>query len=392
MSDIRKRVGSKGTTYQVRYPSKKTKSGYAFSTFKTLKEARAYRDSISHSPIGPIDPSIQTVDQAIQKWLEICEKEGLDGRDPVTPYTVKSYEYRAEIMEKYQWQKELCDLTAPDIVKFRSWLLNNCSRDQARKTLSSFNSLMKEMALRGHIISNVAASVAIRAVSRYDKPVEIPTLADVAALLTAADRLANSKNRQIARTWERYRPMLYLAADSGMRPQEYVAVSKANLFDGGIKVDRALERGSTKVSVTKTPAGRRFIDLSPETFDMVAHFADNHAAASNYDLIFPTASGECQNTDNWRKRGFYAACFEAGLIDVVHEGGCRIEKPKYKPYDLRHFYASMLIEQHVNLKRIQTLMGHEDIKTTLNVYGHIIERADARKSEKINMVSLIAAE
>ena len=28
MSDIRKRVGRKGTTYQVRYPSKATKSGY----------------------------------------------------------------------------------------------------------------------------------------------------------------------------------------------------------------------------------------------------------------------------------------------------------------------------------------------------------------------------
>ena len=392
MSDIRKRVGSKGTTYQVRYPSKKTKSGYAFSTFSTLKEARAYRDNLSSQPIGPVDPSIGTVNQAIQKWLEICEKEGRDGRDPVTSYTVKSYEYRAAIMCEYPWTKELTELTTPDVVQFRSWLLRNYSRDQARKALSSFNSVMKEMALRGHIISNVAASVAIRSESRYDKPVEIPSVRDVAALLEAADRLANSKNRQTARTWERYRPMLYLAADSGMRPQEYVVVSKASLFDGGIKVDRALERGSDKISVTKTPAGRRFIDLSPDTFAMIAFYAAHKAAPSKHDLIFPTASGQCQSTDNWRKRGFYAACLEAGLTNVIEEDGQRIEKPKFKPYDLRHFYASMLIEQRVNLKRIQKLMGHEDIKTTLNVYGHLIERADARESEKINMVSLIAAE
>jgi site-specific recombinase XerD len=36
----------------------------------------------------------------------------------------------------------------------------------------------------------------------------------------------------------------------------------------------------------------------------------------------------------------------------------------------------MLIEQRVNLKRVQYLMGHEDIHTTLNVYGHLIERAE----------------
>jgi hypothetical protein len=38
MADIRKRKGAKGITYQVRYPSKATKSGYAYKTFLTLKQ------------------------------------------------------------------------------------------------------------------------------------------------------------------------------------------------------------------------------------------------------------------------------------------------------------------------------------------------------------------
>ena len=45
MADIRKRSGSKGITYQVRYPSKASKSGYAFKTFSTLKEAREFRET-----------------------------------------------------------------------------------------------------------------------------------------------------------------------------------------------------------------------------------------------------------------------------------------------------------------------------------------------------------
>ena len=49
---------------------------------------------------------------------------------------------------------------------------------------------------------------------------------------------------------------------------------------------------------------------------------------------------------------------------------------RYTPYSLRHFFASMLIEKNKSLKYIQTVMGHETIKMTLDVYGHIIRRKE----------------
>ena len=249
------------------------------------------------------------------------------------------------------------------------------------------------MAVRGHLASNVAAGVSVRADSRYDTPIEIPTVEDISALLAAADRLANSKNQQIADSWARYRPMLYLAADTGMRPQEYIAVPRCNLVNGGVKVDRAVERGDTKISVTKTPSGRRFIDLTPETFALVSHYAKHKAVTNDYDLIFPTSSGHWQSLDNWRNRGFHVACFEAGLVrEDKDESGEKVQKPKFVPYDLRHFYASMLIEQRVNLKKIQKLMGHSDIKTTMNYYGHLIERATEKDEEKFSMIDIIRKE
>ena len=50
----------------------------------------------------------------------------------------------------------------------------------------------------------------------------------------------------------------------------------------------------------------------------------------------------------------------------------------------------MLIDQRVNLKRIQTLMGHRNIQTTLNVYGHLIERAEtaSRQPDKRSQLRL----
>ena len=200
---------------------------------------------------------ITTVADGVRKWLEVCEKEGRDGRDPITSFTLKGYEYRGRVMNEYPWPKPLRELTVPDVIEFRSWLLKHYPRSMAHHVLSSFHSMIREMVFRGVLPHDVAAGVSIRERSRYKEPVVIPSEQEVMSLLNAADRLANSKNRQTQRTWERYRPMLYLAADSGMRPQEYLAVADGSLKNKGVQVSRAIERSGRKLSVPKTAAGRR---------------------------------------------------------------------------------------------------------------------------------------
>lgn len=392
MSDIRKRTGSKGTTYQVRYPSKASKSGYAYATFATRKEAMEFRENAAaRKNSRTVATDIRTVEQGMQKWLDVCEKEGRDGRDPVTQYTLKNYEWRRDHILQYGWVKGVHELTPPDIVEFRSWLLRNYSHDVSRKLLSSFHSMVLELVRRGMLAHDICAGISIRGSSRYDEKVSVPTEKEVRELLAAADRLANSKNKQIQKSWERYRAMLYLAVDSGMRPQEYIVVPDFNLEDTGVRVDRALERGGYKISVTKTPAGHRFIELSPDTIAMARSYAKKHEGKDNrHQLIFPTAGGNWQSTDNWRKRGFNAACEEAGLMTKTEEDGEEVERPKYTPYSLRHFYASMLIEQRVPLKRIQKLMGHEKIETTLNVYGHLIERVEAAAEQRTGLLASLS--
>ena len=303
--------------------------------------------------------------------------------------TLKHYEWRRDHILRYDWQKELQELTGPDVVEFRSWLLRTYSRDVAGKLLTSFHSMVFELLKRGVLTHDIVTGVAIRSSTRHDEPIAIPTERDVQAMLATADRLANSKNLQIQKSWERYRPMLYLAADTGMRPQEYIVIADFSFTDGGVKVDRALETGARKIANTKTPAGRRFIELSPEVGDMVGHYLKHKAIKNPHHLAFPTSSGHWQSPDNWRARGFYYVCEQSGLMETVEEDGHTVERPKYSPYDLRHFYASMLIEQKVNLKRIQRLMGHEKIETTLNVYGHIIERVEASAEKRTGMLAAL---
>ena len=93
-----------------------------------------------------------------------------------------------------------------------------------------------------------------------------------------------------------------------------------------------------------------------------------------YDLIFPDKSGGWQSRRNWQRRGFNVACEKAGLmLSEETEDGKKIDVPKYRPYDLRHFFASHHIARKTNLKKIQKMMGHSNIETTLNVYGHLLD-------------------
>lgn len=392
MTDIRKRTGRSGrTTYQVRYATKASKTGYAYKTFRTLKEARDFRENAgARKRAAPSHTEIVEVAQAVEKWLDICEKEGRNGREPVTKYTLENYRYRAAIIKKYNWTKPLAQLGRPDFIEFRSWLLEHHSREVSHKVMTSFHSTIREMVNREVIADHVAPDIRVGSGSRYEEPVAVPSEAEIRALLAAADRLANSRNKQYRRAWRRYRPMLYLAVDSGMRPQEYLVLAHSSLKERGVEVDRALEGSGTEITVTKTRAGRRFIDLNGETLDMVRHYAEHHAVENEWDLVFPADGGGWQSRRNWQRRGFARACEEAGLgVERRGKGGKPIFEPKYTPYDLRHFYASMLIDQRVNLKRIQKLMGHRDIRTTLNVYGHLIERVEARAESRVSVLGCL---
>lgn len=380
MADIRKRIGKKGVTYLVRYPSKSRKCGYEHKSFDTNKEARQFiEENLARLKNAPRNSEFQSIDSAIDKWLDICRHEGRHGEEPVSPATMDVYEYRAEIMKAYEWGKPIHELEAPDLVAFRSWLLKNYTRDQARKVLSSFHSVVLEMVTQGVLTKDPAAGVSVQQ-SKNKEPVEIPTVEEMASILSTADRLASHKNPWIAQAWQRYRPMIYLAADSGMRPQEYLAVRKADVLEKGVQISQALDR-SNKIGPPKSAAGRRYIPVGSDTLQLVAAYQKGHKG--NRDgLVFPGEEGGHQRYNNYLRRGWHKLMEEAGMMDEEEVDGKKVAAPWYTPYSLRHFYASMLIAQNRDIKTIQERMGHEDAVLTLNTYGHLIRLRDATKREE----------
>ncbi|MBP2192143.1 hypothetical protein BJ987_005044 [Nocardia goodfellowii] len=59
-------------------------------------------------------------------------------------------------------------------------------------------------------------------------------------------------------------------------------------------------------------------------------------------------------------------------------------------HDLRHFYASALIQAGASVKTVQVRLGHSDANTTLRVYTHLWPDQDSHTREAIE--TLFAAE
>ena len=56
---------------------------------------------------------------------------------------------------------------------------------------------------------------------------------------------------------------------------------------------------------------------------------------------------------------------------------------KIRVHDTRHSHAAHLIHMGASPLQIRDRLGHEDIKTTLNTYGHLYPNTDQKMAEQL---------
>ncbi len=157
----------------------------------------------------------------------------------------------------------------------------------------------------------------------------------------------------------KYRTLFRLAIMSGARQGELLGLkwSDVDWENSQIHIQRTYNNQAWYKTKTKT--SNRKIDLGPS---MMAELKEWRLACppNRLDLIFPNRAGQPINHNNLVKRYFEPALKKAG-----------IEKIRF--HDLRHTYASLLIEQGENIKYIQSQLGHSSPTVTLDVYAHLMK-------------------
>jgi integrase len=76
------------------------------------------------------------------------------------------------------------------------------------------------------------------------------------------------------------------------------------------------------------------------------------------------------------------------------EAGCLAEiaarykrrLPKQRFHDLRHGFATLLLDRDTPLSAVMDLLGHSSISVTVNIYGHVLDEAKRRAMAAITEV------
>lgn len=193
--------------------------------------------------------------------------------------------------------------------------------------------------------------------------------------------LLNSKISQ-----EKYRNALLLQLYTGMRIGEVLALTLDNIdfknklinVHQTISVDK---EGYLSLSDhTKTKAGTRQIPISSFLEKIIINQLENYQE-NRYKVLFSHNGG----------------LIKASSVNTVLKRICRkLDLPEtISTHSLRHTFGTRCIESGMNPSVVQRLMGHNDIRVTLNTYTSVFNRykeTELQKAERYylenNLLSL----
>jgi integrase len=363
------------------------KKQHRLKGFKTKRDADARADEIGgevrkgvHTPASKSD----TVAGACAVWIDRAERLKLEKA------TIRSYRNHTDLHlirlidtgKPPAWEGELgklklSKLTLPVANAVQRELTRRLSPSMARKVMSSLKAILDEAANHALVAYNAASTVKMQRRDRGEHKVhagvDFPLkeeLASVIAIITG-----------------HWRPLIIVLAFCGLRSSELRGLEWGDVI--GLDTDfpklrvrqRADEDG--EIGKTKTDAAHRHIPLIPLAADELRAWkklSPRDPETGELRFVFPNGNGIVENHANISNRGWKEWQIRAG-ISVPHRGddgkvvrdgeGRAVMKAKYGVHALRHFFASLMIDQGFGPKRVQALLGHSTIQMTLDVYTHL---------------------
>ena len=171
---------------------------------------------------------------------------------------------------------------------------------------------------------------------------------------------------------EGYYELFLLELSTGMRRGEILGLkwSDLNLANGSLKIARQVVPAGSKIVIQppKTKNSIRTVILPPYMVEILAEMKKNKTC--EWMFPSPVKEGEPRNPTALHKR------FKL----ILERSGCK----NIRFHDLRHTFATMALENGMDVKTLSDMIGHISAETTLNIYSHITDTMRAQAAVKID--------
>src|SRR6266404_2991896 len=218
-----------------------------------------------------LDSSKQTLNQLLDRWLELCAKPRLRAKS--------SRDYEG-LLRRYVrpvlGANALATVSALDIqALYRELLDRHLSPRSIRYTHAVLRSALKQAVRWNLVLGNPADAVDLPSLHR--RTVAVLSIQQARTFVKAI-------------AGHPYDGLLALAMTTGMRPSEYLALTWNNidLERGTVSVSRSLEwrKGGWQFADTKRPRSRRVVKLQAWVVSVLKEHRANGQERSGDDLVF----------------------------------------------------------------------------------------------------------
>lgn len=314
---------------------RKVKRGY-----KLAREAKEAERDFLRQQAGDCQMSFNAM---YELYMEDCK-----ARNKASTEIYKASRFKSAIIPYFQSFNDITKITPADIRRWQNELIPRYAAGSLKKLhgdLSAlFNFAVKFYGLKrnpasiaGNVRNAKAAAADFWTPAEFNKAMEqIDTLQ-----LKAAFTLLFYSGLRIGE-------LLALACGDYNRSSKTITVNKTMSYSGNGYI----------ISTPKTKKSNRTITIPTRASSLL----DEYIAT----LYEPTG-----------KDTLFAGLGRSKIMLALKRAAAKAGVKSIRIHGLRHSHASMLINAGANIKAISERLGHTDIKTTLNTYGHLYKSADA---------------